>query len=503
MRDSVTAALRMRSVLTRREVLEQAWLSFGTLALTQLLARDHVALAQPPASNQPGGMDLRPRPGHFPAQAKAAIMLMQTGGPSHVDLFDPKPELTKHSGQKHPEQVESFQPGSQDNLLLGSPFKFEKRGQCGMEISELLPHMGKVADDLCMVRSMVSENNNHPQAARCLNTGKVFPGRPTLGAWVSYALGTENENLPAFVVLRDPGGYANGGTMLWENGWLPAVFRGTEFQSRGSAVLNLHPAMPAPVGVQETNLVALAQLNEERRKLYPQEIELDSRIRNYELAARMQLRAEPLLDLAGETEETKHCYGLDNPVCSNYATRCLLARRLVEAGVRFVLVTVPVKSSGMPWDQHDNLKPGLEAICPQVDQPSAALIKDLKARGMLDSTLVLWSGEFGRLPISQHGSGRDHNRHAFTTLLAGAGFKPGFVYGATDEFGYRSVENKVKCPDLLATILHQLGLDHRLLAYAHHGRSETMTDPVVTDARVVAELLRSPLPGTPAAAITV
>ena len=231
---------------------------------------------------------------------------------------------------------------------------------------------------------MVSDNNNHPQATRCLNTGKIFPGRPTLGAWVSYALGTENENLPAFVVLRDPDGYTNGGTTLWENGWLPAVFRGTEFQSKGSAVLNLHPAVPAPMGVQENNLAALAQLNEERRKLYPQETELDSRIRNYELAARMQLRAEPVLDLSGESDGHAHLYGLDNPVCSNYGTRCLMARRMVEAGVRFVLVTAPVKSGGMPWDQHDNLKPGLEAICPQVDQPSAALIQDLKARGLLD-----------------------------------------------------------------------------------------------------------------------
>ncbi len=429
-------------------------------------------------------------------------MLMQTGGPSHVDLFDPKPELTKHSGQKHPEQVESFQPGSQDNLLLGSPFKFEKHGQCGMEISELLPHMAKVADDLCMVRSMVSENNNHPQAARCLNTGKIFPGRPTLGAWVSYALGTENENLPAFVVLRDPGGYANGGTMLWENGWLPAVFRGTEFQSKGSAVLNLHPAVPAPVGVQETNLAALAQLNEERRKLYPQEIELDSRIRNYELAARMQLRAEPLLDLAGETEEIKHCYGLDNPVCSNYATRCLLARRLVEAGVRFVLVTVPVKSSGMPWDQHDNLKPGLEAICPQVDQPGACAYQR--------------SQPACSIPRSSSGAAnsaacrfRSTAPAATTTVTPSPRCWPGpassrdsFI-ARTDAFGYRSVENQEGSGPSGHRFCTSWDWIIDCWPIRIQGRSETMTDPVVTDARVVAELLRSPLPGTPTAAITV
>lgn len=478
----------LASQTSRRDFLHGAGLGLRSLALAYLSTRQLLAAPDAPGLPAPGGFDLRPRSGHFEGRAKAVIMLMQTGGPSQVDLFDPKPELQKRHGQKHPEQVESFQPGSQDNQLMASPFSFRRYGQSGMELGTLLPHLGSLADELCLVRSMFSDNNNHPQATRCINTGKIFPGRPTLGAWVSYALGTENENLPAYVVLRDPDGYANGGTTLWENGWLPAMFRGTEFQSRGPAVLNLHPSAEVPSAVQRNNFAFLARLNEQRRRLYPHDTELESRMRNYELAARMQLHADQLLDLSQETQATRDLYGVDSPVCGNYATRCLMARRLIEAGVRFVQILVPIKSSGMPWDSHEKLKPGLEAICPQVDQPSAALIRDLKQRGLLDSTIVLWTGEFGRLPISQNGSGRDHNRHAFSLLMCGGGFRKGHIHGATDDFGYRAIESRVSCPDLLATILHQLGIDHRRLAYLHNGRLETMTDPAVTGARVVDEL---------------
>ena len=472
----------------RREFLQQATLGFGTVALAYLLEQQsgRAAAATPGA---PGGLDLRPRPGHFPAWAHSVIMLMQVGGPSQIDLFDPKPELSRRHGQEYRGDVEVLQPGSETKKLMASPFRFQPRGDCGMELSELIPGIGSVADDLCLVRSMFSDNNNHPQATRCLLSGKIFPGRPSVGSWISYALGTENQNLPAYVVLRDPNGYNNGGTTMWESGWLPALFQGTEIQSRGAAVLDLHPAVRLPEGVQRNNLEALARLDEEHRAGYPHESELEARIRNYELAARMQLSAEEVLRITGETAATRQLYGLDDPVTENFGTRCLMARRLVESGVRFVQVMVPVKFGGMPWDHHEKLKPGLEQTCPLVDRPTAGLIRDLKMRGLLETTIVLWTGEFGRLPISQKGNGRDHNRNAFSLLLAGGGFKAGYVHGRTDEFSYKAVDARVSCPDLLATILHQLGLDHDRLKYLHHGREESLTDSPVTHARVVRELL--------------
>jgi hypothetical protein len=478
-----------RDSLSRREFLHQASLGFGTAAIALLLEEDgRLARAQ-----SPGGVDLRPRAGHFAAPARSIIMLMQVGGPSQIDLFDPKPELRKRDGREYRGDVEVLQPGSETKKLMASPFRFHHHGRCGTEISELLPAIGSVADELCLVRSMFSDNNNHPQATRCLLSGKIAPGRPSVGSWISYALGTENQNLPAYVVLRDPEGYNNGGTTMWESGWLPALFQGTEIQSRGAAVLDLHPAVPRPEGIERNDLDTLARLNRARRRLYPHESELDARIRNYELAARMQLSADDVLRITGETAATRQLYGLDDPTTANFGTRCLMARRLVESGVRFIQVMVPVKSGGIPWDHHEKLKSGLEVLCPQVDRPTAALIRDLKARGLLDRTIVLWTGEFGRLPISQRGHGRDHNRNAFSLLLAGGGFKAGHVHGQTDELGYRAVDGRMSCPDLLATILHQLGLDHNRLKSAHHGREESLTDAPVTGARVVQELLETPV----------
>jgi uncharacterized protein (DUF1501 family) len=466
---------------SRREFLEQATFGLSTVALAQLLAEERASGSTASDSSR-----------LTPPRATSIILLMQVGGPSQVDLFDPKQELQKRHGQAYPGTVETLQPGSERMTLLASPFRFQQHGQCGMEISELLPSIGSIADELCLVRSMQSDNNNHPQATRCLNTGKIFPGRPSLGSWISYALGSENQNLPAYVVLRDPTGYNNGGTTMWENGWLPAVHRGTEIQSRGAAVLNLHPTVSLPEGAQRATLDAIARLNEERRKLYPQESDLEARIRNYELAARMQASAEEALDLSNETAHTRRLYGLDDPTTENFGMRCLMARRLVEYGVRFIHVMVPIKSGGAPWDHHENIKPGLEALCPQVDLPTAGLVRDLKQRGLLDSTIVIWTGEFGRLPVSQHGHGRDHNRQGFSLLLAGGGFRAGHLHGATDEFGYAAVEGRVTCPDLLATLLHQLGLDHEQLNYLHQGRLESLTDAPVTHARVVSEILDSP-----------
>jgi len=363
-----------------------------------------------------------------------------------------------------------------------------------MEMSEALPHLGAVADELCLVRSMFTGHNNHTEGLVMLNTGKIFPGRPALGSWLSYGLGTENQNLPAYVVLRDPEGYNTSGTLLWQNGWLPALYRGTEISTRGAPLLNLTPAKPVPAEVRRDSLDLLARLNEEHRKNHPGESELEARIRNYELAARMQLAAGKTLDLSKEPAATRKLYGLDNPVTAGYGLRCLMARRLVEAGVRFVQVFPPVKPQFQPWDAHKDVKEENVAICAQTDQPSAALIKDLKSRGLLENTIVLWSGEFGRLPVSQNGKGRDHNRNAFSLLLAGGGFKAGHVHGATDEVGYRAAVDRVSVPDLHATLLHQLGLDHERLTYLHHGRPETPTDAVVSKARVVKELLAAAPP---------
>lgn len=469
--------------LSRRDLLQLAGQGLGTLALASLLDGDGL-LASDAAPRT--GADLSVRPGHFPPRAKAVVMFVQNGGPSQMEIFDPKPELNKREGQVHGEKVEMFQPGSEGNKLLGCPFKFVRRGECGMELSEVIPHLGSVADELCLVRSMFSEHNNHTEALVMLSTGKIFQGRPSLGSWVCYALGTENQNLPGYVVLRDPAGYNTSGTLLWQNGWLPATYRGTEFSPQGAPVLNLRPAVAIAPEAQRDDLEFLARLNELHRQDYPRESELEARIRNYELAARMQLAAGDALDLNRETETTRKLYGLDNPTTAAYGTRCLMARRLIEQGVRFVQIYPPV---GQPWDAHGNVKDENEKICGQTDLPSAALITDLKQRGLLDETIVLWTGEFGRLPVSQNGKGRDHNRNAFSLLLAGGGFKSGHVHGATDEVGYRSVVDRVSVPDLHATILHQLGLDHNRLTFRHHGRDETLTDAPVSGARVVSELL--------------
>ncbi|MFY8058717.1 MAG: DUF1501 domain-containing protein [Planctomycetaceae bacterium] len=473
---------------TRRELLQSMGSGFGTLALAGLL--DHAGLLSPAraAEASRGANPLAPQQRHFPGRAKAVIQLCQNGGPSQMDLFDHKPELSARSGQPHPEQVEVFQLGNR-NVLLGTPFKFSKRGQSGMEFSELIPHLGTVADELCLIRSMFTDNNNHPFALNMLQTGKTFNGRPAMGSWIGYALGTENQDLPCYIVLRDPAGYNTSGKMVWSSGWLPPVYQGTEFSSSGTPVLHLNPARSVTADSQVRSRRYLQELNAIHLQQHPGETELEARIQNFELAARMQLTATQLLDLNTETEATRRLYGLDNPATAGYGTRCLMARRLVESGVRFVQVFPPLDPSFQPWDNHSNLKNDLRKICGYVDQPSAALITDLKQRGLLDDVIVMWTGEFGRLPITEGADGRDHNRHAFSTLMAGGGFKAGHIHGATDEFGYKSVENRVSVSDLHATILNQLGIDHTKLTFTHSGRPERLTDPEVTGARVVEEIL--------------
>ncbi len=470
--------------LSRRGILELTSLGFGRVVLSHLLAENGGAAPSPDAS-VPIYNNLHARPGHFPGQAKAVIQLIQNGGPSQMDLFDPKPMLAKYAGQPHPDGVEIHQPGNK-NTLLPTPFEFRKHGQCGMDVSEVLPQQAEIVDKLCFIRSMHTEHNNHLEGLNVLLTCKIFPGRPVMGSWISYALGTENQNLPAYVVLRDPKGYTIGGKQLWANGYLPALYQGVEFNMAGSPVHHLEPADPLPPGVQRGNLDYLARLNALHREDRPGESELESRIENFELAARMQVEATDVLDIKNESAAMRKLYGVDDPVRGSYGMRCLMARRLVEAGVRFVQVTT---KPGQPWDHHSKIKQGLPVISTETDQGAAALIKDLEERGLLDSTIVMWAGEFGRLPTTQGEGGRDHNRNAFTLWFAGGGFKPGFIYGETDDFGYKSVVDRVSVPDMIATVLHQLGLDHRKTQYPHGGRMETPSDVTVTGARVIGDLL--------------
>jgi hypothetical protein len=348
-----------------------------------------------------------------------------------------------------------------------------------------LPHTGRIADRLTLVRSMNTESVDHESALRLIHTGKFLAGMPTWGAWVTYALGTENDNLPAYVVLSDPGGLPVDGERNWTAGWLPAVYQGTTFRSGKSPVLNLQTPAGVTPAARRNQLDFLAQLNQQHLERHPRNSELEARLANFETAARMQTAVPDVLDISGETEETRKLYGLDRDATREYGTRCLLARRLVERGVRFVQIFL----KSQPWDTHSRNAESLRGLCDMTDQPSAALVEDLERRGLLEETIVLWTGEFGRLPISQGADGRDHNRRGFSLWIAGGGFKPGYVHGATDDFGYEAVQEIVTVHDLHATLLAALGLDHRRLVYPHDGRPTALTDPDVTQAEVVRELL--------------
>jgi hypothetical protein len=436
-----------------------------------------LALAHLMASEAGAGT---PLPHHAP-RARSVICLFQHGGPSQVDLFDPKTELTRQHGKPYSGTLESHF-HTQVGKLLASPFKFRKCGRSGAELSELLPHTAGVIDELTLVRSMMGDSVDHESALRFFHTGKTFAGRPSWGSWVIYGLGSARQDLPAYVVLSDPGGLPVDGTNNWSSGFLPATYAGTPFRAGGAPVANLAPPADLPAAGRRNQLDLLNELNAAHLRRHPRDTELEARISHYELAARMQTAVPGVLDISGETEETKRLYGLNNPKSAEYGKRCLLARRLVEQGVRFVQVFL----SGQPWDTHDKNAARLKDLCAMTDQPSAALVTDLKRRGLLDSTIVLWTGEFGRLPVSQGADGRDHNRHAFSLWLAGGGFKKGYVHGAT---GYQSVKDVVRVHDLHATLLQALGLDHTRLTVRHEGRDDSLTDFGVTHADVVDALL--------------
>jgi hypothetical protein len=465
----------MNHRLSRREVLARLGGGFGALALHSLLA---------PARGSEGmvlGHDLTPKCPPRPAKAKAVIQLFMHGGPSHVDLLDPKPLLEKHDGKAPPAEVADDE--KLTGNLLKSPYRFGKHGQSGLEFSETLPHLAAHADEIAVIRSMYTEHRNHEQALWMMHTGLTIAGRPSIGAWAAYGLGTLNSNLPAYVVLPDPRGLPVDGIRNWSSGWLPPLFQGTAFRSEGVPVLNLKPKAARAAGVEEGRLKLLADLNADHRARHPDEEELDARIASFELAARMQLAATDALDVERESQAIHRLYGLDKAVTRPYGLRCLMARRLVERGVRFVQIFM----SGQPWDTHSNNAAATRGCCEQTDQPAAALLTDLRQRGLLDETLVFWGGEFGRTPGAQGKDGRDHHPYGFSVMLAGGGIKGGQSYGATDDFGYRAVTDRCSVADLHATMLHQLGLDFSKLTYKHNGRDERLTD--VREAKVIAKLL--------------
>jgi hypothetical protein len=466
------------SSVSRRAFLTHYAGSLGPLALTYLLAQETVRgesgiRAASPAAVAGGG------------KAKSVICLFQHGGPSQMDLFDPKPALTKWHGKPYPGGSLETHFDKQSGNVLGSPYEFKKYGECGMELSELLPHTGGIADEITLVRSMLTESVDHESALRLIHSGKFFAGMPSMASWVVYALGSENANLPAYVVLSDPGGLPVDGDKNWSSGWLPPVYQGTTFRASGAPVLNLEPPAGSSAASRRRQLELLNEFNRKHLERHPGNAELAARLANVETAARMQLAVPEVADFSQETKETRRMYGLDRKETKEYGTRCLLARRLIEKGVRFVQIFL----KGQPWDTHSKNAETLKGLCGMSDQPSAALVKDLKQRGLLDSTIVLWTGEFGRLPVSQGADGRDHNRRGFSLWLAGGGFKKGYVHGATDEFGYESQEKIVNVHDLHATLLAALGLDHQKLVYPHDGRDASLTDADVTKAQLVRELL--------------
>ena len=472
---------------SRRRFLVENAMGVGGVALAWLNAQQSFAApVKPPMA--PLHFDLRPKTPHFAPRANAMISLFQHGGPSHVDLFDPKPELTRLSGSDYPGEVEFSFVNRASKTLFGSPWKFAKRGECGTETSELLPHFAEIVDDACLIRSMHTGANGHEVSIRYFHGGiPGIVGRPTLGSWLVYGLGCESQNLPAYLVLTDPGGHPVDGVSNWSNGFMPPLFQGTALRPREPRILNLEAPAYLRGAVQVQNLEFLEELNQRHLDEHPGEADLEARIASYELAAAMQTAAAEALDISRETAATHKLYGLDNPETREYGTRCLIARRLVERGVRFVQLFL----GGQPWDTHTHIRDGLPAICRRTDRPSAALVTDLKQRGLLDTTVVHWGGEIGRLPVTEGDAaqaGRDHNGQGFSMWVAGGGFQPGMTYGETDEFGHRAVKDVVTPNDFQATLLHLFGLDHKQLSYLHGGREQQIT--AGREARVVREITK-------------
>jgi hypothetical protein len=478
MKRSGSPILLGRHLLDRRGFFAHMATGVGGIALCALLAqRGLLAAGRPDAESRP----LAPKPPQFPARARRVLHLFCTGAVSQVDTWDYKPELVKRHGQPMPgvEKLITFQ--GENGALTKSPWTFRPRGVTGKHVSDLLPHMAAQVDDLCFIHSLTSKTNTHGPGEMFMSTGSTLEGFPSIGAWVSYALGSENQDLPAYVAIPDPRGDPQEGPANWSSGFLPAVYQGT---SLGADKPIRHLTRPRPLAMSDDQAGRdfLRLLNEEHLKQHPGDSELTARIAAYELAARMQLSAPEAGDLSHETPATRALYGLDDPnhILAGFGRNCLLARRLLERGVRFVTLYNGAFAMGegvLNWDGHKRIKSDYDRHGPILDKPAAALLIDLKARGLLDETLVLWTTEFGRMPTFQTGAeGRDHNPKGFTAWIAGAGVKHGFSFGATDPFGYQAVENVVDVHDFHATVLHLLGLNHETLTYYHNGTQRRLTD---------------------------
>jgi Protein of unknown function (DUF1501) len=462
---------------SRREMLCQAGTGFGALALAALLGKDSAAAPTP--ESRP------PTPSRYPhhaPQAKSVIFVFLEGGPSHIDTFDPKPALEKYAGQPLPP---SFKPvilamGEKNPPIMPSKRQWAQHGAGGLWVSDWLPHMATCADDLCVVRSLYSDGLNHSGGVCQMNTGSILAGRPSLGAWVSYGLGTENANLPGFVVMEDNPGQVINGPKNWGAGFMPALHQGTALQNGAEPIQHLANPKDVSDPRQRAKLEYLSKLNQTHAAERPEQSELEARIASYELAFRMQAEAPEVVDLADETAETQALYGMDRKETAGFGRQCLLARRLIERGVRFVQL---YHGSGSKWDAHSGIEKNHSGLCAASDQPVAGLIQDLKRRGLLNDTLVIWGGEFGRTPMSEKGDGRDHNPYGYTMVLAGGGVRGGRTVGATDEIGLHATEDRLHTHDFHATLLHLLGLNHMQLIYRHKNRPErpTLNEGVVCE----------------------
>jgi hypothetical protein len=464
--------------LNRRQFLRNVGGGIGSIALASILNQENL-LAGSASKSDP----LTQRQPHFEPKVKRVIYLFMHGGPSHMDLFDPKPDLIKYAGQPLPESFGNVMTRRKvaHNPLLPPLKPFRPRGKSGIEISDFLPHMSTMADELCVMRSCHGDSVNHPQSVYQMNTGSILMGKPSLGSWVSYGLGSENQDMPAFVVMPDPEGGLKGGPPAWGSGYLPASYQGTTMRPGANPILNLKPPAQVSGAQQKSTLDLIQKLNAKHLENRDYDDSLAARVRSYELAYRMQSAAPDLVDFSNESKSTLKLYGVGEEPTDEFGTRCLLARRMIERGVRFVQV---YSGGTLGWDAHKNVLENHTEYCGRTDKPVAGLLQDLKLRGLLEDTLVIWGGEFGRMPMSEQGTGRDHNPWGYSVVFAGGGVKGGMTYGSTDAIGLRAEENKVHIHDLHATILHLLGIDHEQLTYFHNGREDRLTDvagKVVTD----------------------